>query len=122
MASGSSSSVASRLEARTESVMASIGLRDESGLWPLSLLIDHISGKRLLLVLDNCEHLLDACAVLADSLLRAKTALITGATSGIGKETAPALARDGFHVVIVRRASEGSPRRWPRRRSPRRLS
>ena len=102
--------------------MASIGLRDESGLWPLSRLIDHISGKRLLLVLYNCEHLLDACAVLADSLLRAKTALITGATSGIGKETAPALARDGFHVVIVRRASEGSPRRWPRRRSPRRLS
>jgi predicted ATPase/DNA-binding CsgD family transcriptional regulator len=36
----------------------------------MSRLIDHAVTKRLLLVLDNCEHLLDACAVLADTLLR----------------------------------------------------
>ena len=53
-----------------KAVMTSVGLRDESGLWPLSRLIDHLSAKRLLLVLDNCEHLLDACAVLTDSMLR----------------------------------------------------
>ena len=62
-------------------VMASLGLRDESGQWPLSRLIDHVSDKRLLLVLDNCEHLLDACAVLADSLLRAAPELRVLATS-----------------------------------------
>ena len=53
-----------------KAVMAAMGLRDESGPWPLSKLVDHVSEKRLLLVFDNCEHLLDACAVLADSLLR----------------------------------------------------
>ena len=31
---------------------------------------DHLEGKQLLMVLDNCEHLLDACARLADTLLR----------------------------------------------------
>jgi predicted ATPase/DNA-binding CsgD family transcriptional regulator len=53
-----------------QAVMTSVGLRDESGRWPLSQLIDHIVDRELLLVLDNCEHLVDACAVLADSLLR----------------------------------------------------
>ena len=62
-------------------VMTSVGLRDESGLWPLSRLIDYLSEKRLLLVLDNCEHLLDACAVLADSLLREAPELRVLATS-----------------------------------------
>lgn len=32
----------------------------------MSRLIDHVATKRLLLVLDNCEHLLEACAALAD--------------------------------------------------------
>jgi hypothetical protein len=36
-----------------KAVMTGVGLRDESGLWPLSRLIDHISAKRLLLVLDK---------------------------------------------------------------------
>jgi predicted ATPase/DNA-binding CsgD family transcriptional regulator len=53
-----------------KTVMTSVGLGDESGRWPLSRLLDHLAGKRLLIVLDNCEHLLDACAVLADALLR----------------------------------------------------
>ncbi|HEY6799105.1 MAG TPA: hypothetical protein VI121_00550, partial [Agromyces sp.] len=73
-----------------KAVMASVGLRDEAGPWPLSRLIDHISSKRLLLVLDNCEHLVDACAVLADALLRDAPELRILATSrqplGIGGE------------------------------------
>jgi predicted ATPase/DNA-binding CsgD family transcriptional regulator len=64
-----------------KAVMTSVGLRDESGRWPMSRLIDHVARKRLLLVLDNCEHLLDACAVLADTLLREAGELRILATS-----------------------------------------
>src|SRR5262249_32385449 len=35
----------------------------------LSTLSDHLRDKNLLLVLDNCEHLLEACASLAGALL-----------------------------------------------------
>ena len=36
----------------------------------LETLIDALADRQLLIVLDNCEHLLDACAELADHLLR----------------------------------------------------
>ena len=71
--------------------MTSLGLRDESSQWPVSRLIDYLASKRLLLVLDNCEHLLDACAVLADAVLREAPSLRILATSrqplGIAGET-----------------------------------
>ncbi len=37
----------------------------------LELLVEHLRSKRLLLVLDNCEHLITACARLVDRLLTA---------------------------------------------------
>jgi predicted ATPase len=36
----------------------------------LDRLADHLEHKNLLIVLDNCEHLIEACAELADTLLR----------------------------------------------------
>jgi predicted ATPase/DNA-binding CsgD family transcriptional regulator len=54
----------------TKAVMTALGLRDDLSGWPVSRLIEYVASKRLLLVLDNCEHLLDASAVLADALLR----------------------------------------------------
>ena len=36
----------------------------------METLVDRLRSKRLLLVLDNCEHLLDACATLASALLK----------------------------------------------------
>ena len=75
----------------TKSVMTSLGLRDESSRWPVSRLIEYVASKRLLLVLDNCEHLLDACAVLADAILREAPSVRILATSrqplGIAGET-----------------------------------
>jgi predicted ATPase/DNA-binding SARP family transcriptional activator len=37
----------------------------------IEVLSDHLRPRRLLLTLDNCEHVLDACATLADALLSA---------------------------------------------------
>src|ERR687891_2264923 len=65
----------------TKAVMTSLGLRDESSRWPVSRLIEHVATKQVLLVLDNCEHLLDACAVLTEALLREAPSLRILATS-----------------------------------------
>ena len=43
---------------------------EEPGKSIVQTLTEHLKDKRLLLLLDNCEHLLDGCAKLADALLR----------------------------------------------------
>ena len=65
----------------TRAVFDALGLQDVSARWSLSALSDHLRGKRLMLVLDNCEHLLDAAAALAGTLLRACPELRVLATS-----------------------------------------
>ncbi|WP_327090830.1 ATPase [Nonomuraea sp. NBC_01738] len=45
------------------------------------VLADHLRGRELLLILDTCEHLVDACAELAGTLLRAASRLTILATS-----------------------------------------
>jgi non-specific serine/threonine protein kinase len=93
------------LEALTEGnlvvpqIASVLGLREEPGRPLLHSLIDHLSKKRLLLVLDNCEHLLDACVRITEQLLRECGLVRVLATSrealGITGETAwavPSLA------------------------------
>ncbi len=46
-------------------------LREQLGMPLHELLIDYLRDKELLLVMDNCEHLIEACAQLADQLLHA---------------------------------------------------
>ena len=59
---------------------------------PLEALVDHLRPRAVLLVLDNCEHLLDACAALAGALLEACPGVRLLATSreplGVAGETA----------------------------------
>jgi predicted ATPase/class 3 adenylate cyclase len=47
-----------------------LGLKEEPGKPIVQTLTTHLKNKRLLLLLDNCEHLLDGCAQLADTLVR----------------------------------------------------
>jgi non-specific serine/threonine protein kinase len=65
-------------------VAAALGLRDRPGIGPLPALTEHLAEKCLLLVLDNCEHLLGACAELVTVLLRACPRLRLLATSREG--------------------------------------
>src|SRR6516164_2177302 len=53
-----------------DEVARSLGLSDRSARWAVASLADYLQNRRVLLVLDQCEHLADACAVLADALLR----------------------------------------------------
>ena len=52
-----------------ELITATLRLYDSRNRPALDLLIDYLSEKHMLLLLDNCEHLIDACARLADRLL-----------------------------------------------------
>jgi len=51
-------------------ISATLGLKEEPGKAMGQTLTDHLKNKVLLLVLDNCEHLLNACAAFCDDLLR----------------------------------------------------
>lgn len=54
-----------------QTVATAQGIREVPGQSLQDLLVDYLRAKHLLLILDNCEHLIDACAQLADLLLRA---------------------------------------------------
>jgi predicted ATPase/DNA-binding CsgD family transcriptional regulator len=62
-------------------VARAFGLLDQSSGWAVATLADSLAGRHALLVLDNCEHLLDACAILAGALLRSCPGLRILATS-----------------------------------------
>ena len=73
-----------------------LGLREEAERGLESTLLDYLRGKELLLVLDNCEHLVAACARLAAQMLRAAPGLRILASSrealGIAGETTAQVA------------------------------
>ena len=53
-------------------VLASVlGVHQDQSRLLITTLQDHLQAKTVLLLLDNCEHLLEACAHLADGLLHA---------------------------------------------------
>jgi predicted ATPase/class 3 adenylate cyclase len=58
-----------------------LGLREPPGRSLTQTLTDHLKSRTLLLLLDNCEHLLADCALLAETLLRSCPHLKLLATS-----------------------------------------
>ena len=62
-------------------VASALGLGERPGRPSLDVLLDHLRKRRALLVLDNCEHLLPACATMVDTLLRACPEVVVLATT-----------------------------------------
>jgi predicted ATPase/transcriptional regulator with XRE-family HTH domain len=54
----------------SQAVATTLGIRDEPGRPVLDALADFLHSRHLLLILDNCEHLIDASAEVVDTLLR----------------------------------------------------
>jgi predicted ATPase len=65
----------------TQLAAEALSIREQPKRSLLETLADQLRSKRLLLVLDNCEHLLDACARLAGALLKTSLNLRILATS-----------------------------------------
>ncbi len=62
-------------------VASALGLAEQPGRPLLATIHDHLRSMELLLVLDNCEHVVAAAAELADSLLRGASSVRIVATS-----------------------------------------
>jgi predicted ATPase/DNA-binding CsgD family transcriptional regulator len=109
-----------------------LGIRQEPGRPVADSLVEAVGGRSLLLVLDNCEHLIGACAKLADALLRGCPGLGLMATSreplGIDGERVyrvPSLgvpsdgddaeairASEAVRLLADRAAAQGVPLAW----------
>jgi non-specific serine/threonine protein kinase len=75
-----------------QAIASAMAVREQPGRSFLDVLSDHLRGRQLLLLLDNCEHLIEACAEAADALLHAAPQVKILATSrealGIAGEVA----------------------------------
>ena len=78
-------------DAVAAAVSRALGIAAQSARPALDTLLDALAPQDMLIVLDNCEHLLGACAKAADGILRRCPAVRLVATSreplGIGGET-----------------------------------
>jgi predicted ATPase/DNA-binding SARP family transcriptional activator len=99
-----------------QQVLAALGLREEAGQAPLDTVAAHLRSRHVLLVLDNCEHLVGPSAALAEALLRACPRLTVLATSreplGVPGEATwrvPSLTGAGAIALFAERARAVRP-------------
>ena len=78
-----------------------LGIPEDAGRPVMDTLVDMIGQRNLLILLDNCEHVIDACAKVADVLLHSCPSIVLLATS---REP---LGIDGEHIYRV--PSMGTP-------------
>jgi non-specific serine/threonine protein kinase len=54
----------------TKLVATTLGVSDAPSPWTADTLAEALGARRMLLVLDNCEHVVEACATLVDALIQ----------------------------------------------------
>ena len=88
-------------------IASTFHLRELQGVPLIDTVTDYLRGKQLLLVLDNCEHLIETCARLSEHFLHAcpKLKIITSSREALGI--------DGETVYRVPSLSLPSGRRRP---------
>jgi predicted ATPase/DNA-binding CsgD family transcriptional regulator len=64
-----------------DAVAAALGLPERGAFAQRAAVLEHLRDRRLLLILDTCEHLVDACASFAEAVLRAAPEVTVLATS-----------------------------------------
>ncbi len=92
------------------SVVSTLGLTEPAGRSLLTSIVDHLRGKRLLLVLDDCDPVLAVCAELAEALVRSCSGVRVVVTSrealGVAGEAILPIASlatpDGGSIVDAR--------------------
>ena len=106
----------SNREQVAEQTAAALHIQERPGISALTLLIASLRADHQLVVLDNCEHVVDGVATLVESLLRTCPSLVILATSrealGIASETAwlvPPLATTDAVQLFVERARQTMP-------------
>ena len=64
-----------------QAALKALDLRTSGERLPMDVLVQYLAEKQMLLVFDNCEHLIDACAAFIEKLLRACPRVSVLATS-----------------------------------------
>ena len=76
-------------------VLAALDLRDQAATQPRDLVLSHLRDRKLLLLVDNCEQLLEAAALLVTDVLKSAPGVRVVATS---REP---LSVTGEHVIPI---------------------
>ena len=86
-----------------QTVCAALDVTPQGNAPALNVLTDYLKQKKILLVVDNCEHLIDACAQLCETLLHAcpNLKIITSSREALGI--------DGEHAYRVPSLSVPNP-------------
>ncbi len=89
-----------------QTIAGVLELHTVPGIPAINLVTDYLRSKRILVILDNCEHLIHACADVADHLLHACANLKIIATSREGLNIA---GETSYHVPSLSVPTQENP-------------